>query len=183
MIGKAWEAKGWWQTLQPDPERVRPADRVGDRAALARLRRCATIAAAMQEVATIVLFQRVAAGGPNDLPEVALAAAVLAHVRIDVPGRVARVVGPSSVSAPETAILKPLRLRRLMEAVGPDDRLVAFRRLVALSSGVLPVLDLALSLLNWSEQRRRNWLYDYWNAGRPADDARPDDAIPVAPLP
>ncbi len=99
----------------------------------------------------------------------ALTAAVLAHVRADVPGTVARTVGPGTLDKPETAKLKPLRFRRLMEAEGPDERLTTFRRLVALADGTLPVADLAVSLLDWTEDRRRRWIYDYWNAGAPPD--------------
>jgi CRISPR system Cascade subunit CasB len=164
MIAAHWAAAPWWRELQPDPG-VR---RRGDRAALARLRRCASVAEAMQEEATVALFRRVVASGPGDLPGVALAAAVLAHVRDDKLGTVARTVGPVSPDQPDTAVLKPLRFRRLMEADGHDERLTAFRRLVALAGGALPVADLAAALLDWSEHRRRRWVYDYWNAGTPA---------------
>jgi CRISPR system Cascade subunit CasB len=161
-----WNAASWWRDLQPDPA----SGRRGDRAALARLRRCASVAEAMQEAATIALFRRVGASGPCDLQAVALAAAVLAHVREDRPGAsVARAVGPISPDKPETATLKAMRFRRLMEADGLDERLTAFRRLAALAGGALPVADLAAALLDWSERRRRRWLYDYWDAGTPAD--------------
>ena len=161
----------WWHGLQPDPARKWP----GDRAALARLRRCASVAEAMQEPATMLLFRRCGAAGPADLPRVALVAAVLAHVRIDQPGqRVARQIGPDSPENPETALLKPLRFRRLMEAASPDERLAAFRRLVAIADRVLNVHDLAAALLNWDDRRRQRWVYDYWNAGAaPAPDNAP----------
>lgn len=161
----AFDARSWWSALQPDPATKRP----GDRAALARLRRCSTVAEAMQEESALLLFRSVKATGPDDLPAVGLAAAVLAHVREDKPGLpVARLVGPGSIETPETALLKPLRFRRLMEADGPDERLAAFRRLVALAGGSLPVRDLAEALLHWSDQRRTRWIYDYWNVAPPA---------------
>ena len=166
----------WWQSLQPDPNRTRPQDRAGDRAALARLRRCGTVAEAMQEEATLRLFQAVGATHPRDLEAVGLAAAVLAHVRADAPGVVARLVGPDSLDKPETAALKPLRFRRLMEADGPEDRLAAFRRLVAIAGNTLPVRDLAAALLDWSDARRTRWVLEYWNAAPPA-------AAPAAPPP
>lgn len=165
MIREHWQSAAWWRDLQPDPEKKRR----GDRAALARLRRCASAAAAMGEEATIELFRRVGATGPGDLPDVALAAAVLAHVREDrADVSVARAIGPATPDKPETAILKPLRFRRLMEASDPDERLIAFRRLVALAGGELPVGDLAAALLNWTEHRRQRWTYEYWDAGQPA---------------
>ena len=178
----AFLALGWWRALQPDPDKKRP----GDRGALARLRRCATAAEAMQDEATLLLFQAVKATAPADLPGVALAAAVLAHVREDRPGlSVARLVGPDSLEKPETALLKPLRFRRVMEAVGPDERLAAFRRLVALAGGAVPVRDLAAALLDWDEERRTRWIFDYWNTlppaasnADPSKDATPKDTNP-----
>ena len=168
------QAVPWWRELQPDPDK----NRRGDRAALARLRRCATVSEAMGEEATVGLFRRVGASGASDLPAVALAAAVLAHVREDRPGSVARAVGPKQPDQPDTAILKPLRFRRLMEADGADERLTAFRRLVALAGGALPVADLAGALLVWSENRRRRWIYDYWDAGRPDALAPSESSAP-----
>lgn len=157
-------AASWWHGLQPDPETQRP----GDRAALARLRRCATVAEAMSEPATIILFRRIGATQPDDLPGIATLAAVLAHVREDVPeGRVARRLGPDYPEAPETARMSALRFRRLLEAAPGDDQLTAFRRMVALAGGSLPLRDLARSLLDWNDERRRRWIYDYWNAGQP----------------
>jgi CRISPR system Cascade subunit CasB len=162
-------AVAWWRDLQPDPDRKR----TGDRAALARLRRCATIAEAMQDQATIALFRRCGGSSPDDLPAISLAAAVLAHVREDNPAdpRIARHIGPENTDKPETALLKPLRFRRLMDADTPDERLIAFRRLVALAGGKLNVFDLAAALLRWTEERQRRWVYDYWNAGQPTTPA------------
>jgi CRISPR system Cascade subunit CasB len=164
MIRTCIAAVSWWRDMQPNP----PAHS-GDRAALARLRRCATVSEAMQDQATIALFRRVGATGPDDLPAIGLAAAVLAHVRGDQPAlKVARQVGPENPDKPETALLKPLRFRRLLEATTEDERLAAFRRLVALAGATLNVADLADALLDWDDRRRQRWIYDYWNAGQPA---------------
>jgi CRISPR system Cascade subunit CasB len=62
--------------------------------------------------------------------------------------------------------MKPLRFRRLMEAETPDERLTAFRRLVALAGGRVNVRNLAAALLAWNEDLRTRWIYDYWNAGQ-----------------
>jgi CRISPR system Cascade subunit CasB len=175
MIRERYAAAAWWRDLQPTPEQK------GDRGALARLRRCASVTDAMQEPVTIRLFQRVRATGPDDLASVALTAAVLAHVREDLPSAtVARTVGPPSPEKPEDALLKPMRFRRLLEADGWNERLTGFRRLVALAGGKLPVADLAAALLDWNEERRRRWIYDYWNAGQQADFAGGKIAEPVA---
>ena len=178
MIPNPGAAIGWWAGLQDDAGGRRGANR----AVLARLRHCATIAEAMQEPSAIVLFNRLGATGPDDLPTVALTAAVLAHVRVDIPSStVARAVGPASVEQPETAVLKPLRFRRLLEASEHDERLIGFRRLAGLAGGKLPVADLAASLLNWNENRRRRWVYDYWNAGQPRAARNPTHATPPLP--
>jgi CRISPR system Cascade subunit CasB len=156
-------ATAWWRDLQRDPERNQP----GDRAGLARLRRCSTVTEAMQDQATMALFRRCGASGYLDLPIVGLTAAVLAHVRKERGGgrRVARQIGPDNTNNPDTALLKPGRFRRLLDADTPDERLIAFRRLVALAGGELNVRDLTEALLRWDESRKTRWVYDYWNAG------------------
>lgn len=157
----------WWRAMQPDEGTGAP----GDRAAAARLRRCATVAEAMQLPETMALLRRLG-GGARRLPEAALLAAVLAGVRRDAPGAgVARALGPDDPERPETAAMSPLRFRRLMEAEAPDDRLTQFRRMAALLGGTLDVRDLASAVLRWTEPRRIAWTYAYWNAGRPAGTA------------
>lgn len=169
-------AVDWWRDLQPDPGN----NHSGDRAALARLRRSATVAEAMQDPATIALFRGCGGSGPRDLPAAGLAAAVLAHVREDDRDnpRIARRIGPDTTDKAETALLKPLRFRRLMEADGPDERLASFRRLVGLARGKLAVGDLTAALLNWSPQRQQRWVYDYWNAGQPIATANTEETAP-----
>jgi CRISPR system Cascade subunit CasB len=176
MTRHARAAVSWWRELQPDPATKRP----GDRAALAQLRRCATVAEAMQEPAAIALFRRAQMTRPDDLPLIGLTAAVLAHVREDTAGgsdslSVARQIGPDGADKPETALLKPLRFRRLMEARGEDERLIAFRRLVALTKVKLDLPDLAAALLDWSERRRRDWIFAYWTPADPASAATVKD--------
>lgn len=179
MIRNADGAIAWWTALTPEPA----ANRKGDRAALARLRRCASIAEAMQEPATIELFRRCGADDPADLPIAALAAATLAHLRADRPGPpVARQLGPESPDKPETALLKPLRFRRLLEAETPEEALPAFRRLLSLAGGEANLRDLAHALLDWTsrargEEIRRRWIYAYWNADpAPAAEAPKEPA-------
>ena len=180
MIRNPQGALFWWRGLRPDYDRANPADRVGDRAALARLRRCDSVATAMQELATIALFRQCQADDARDLPGIALAAAVLAHVRQEAPGRVARQIGPESPDRPETALLKPLRFRRLLEATDPEDCLLGFRRLVALADDKANVSDLARALFDWpvphrAERTKRDWIFIYWNA----DPLRPAGAAPA----
>jgi CRISPR system Cascade subunit CasB len=170
MIPHPQGALAWWRALAPDPGRSNPADRSGNRGALARLRRCASVAEAMQQPETIDLFRVCRAEHERDLVGIALVAATLAHVRKDLPGPpVARMVGPESPDKPEGALLKPLRFRRLLEASEPDDCLAAFRRLMALARGEVNVRDLARALFDWphprrAEQTKRQWILAYWSA-------------------
>jgi CRISPR system Cascade subunit CasB len=167
----------WWRGLQPsfsNGERNPNADR----AALARLRR-ADLLAAMQEPATFDLFRKLERRRPDDLPAVALCAAVLAGVREDRPGeRPARTLGPPSIETVEKAAMKPLRFRRLIEAATPEDRLIALRRAVQLADRRLNVSELAAACLDWSEARRQRWIFEYYNAGfaAPAPEPTPEEA-------
>jgi CRISPR system Cascade subunit CasB len=157
-------AATWWRGLQPG------AERGGDRGALARLRRAPSITALMGLPETIGLFRRLGGATPNDLPRVALVAGVLSHLREEPSGRegCARLLGPDNPEKPETALMSPLRFRRLTEAETEEERLVAFRRMVALARGALPARDLAAALLFWGPSLRQSWIYDYWGAGQPA---------------
>lgn len=156
-------AAAWWRELQPNEETGAP----GDRAAAARLRRCTTVAEAMQEPETVALLRRLG-GGRREFPSVALLAAVLASVRKDAPkAGVARSLGPENPDQVETALMSPLRFRRLLDAEDKDERLAAFRRMVLMLGGTADVHDLAASLLDWRERRRIDWTYAYWNAGQP----------------
>ena len=105
-------AVAWWHALQPSlPDGTRnPA---GDRAALAVLRR-ADLLSAMEEPATFALFRCLGCSEPDDLPRVALCAAVLAGVREDRFEHPARSLGAPSGEPPEKAPMKPLRFRHSM---------------------------------------------------------------------
>jgi CRISPR system Cascade subunit CasB len=174
MIHARHAAVGWWRELQPE------AEGGGDRATLARLRRCATVSETMLEPAAIVLFRRCHADNARDLPSIGLAAGVLAHVRANDTMHPARRVGPQSPDKPETALLKPLRFRALMEARTGDERLTAFRRLVALADRTLNVRDLTEALLDWNDERQRRWVFEYWNADPQPSRNLPDPtAAPV----
>jgi CRISPR system Cascade subunit CasB len=168
MIRNGGAAVGWWRELQPD------AEGGGDRATLARLRRCTTVAEVMTEPASIVLFRRCKSGTADDLPAIALAAGVLAHVRANDAMHPARRIGPEAPEKPETALLKPLRFRALMEARTGDERLTTFRRLAALAKGELNVREIAEAMLDWDDERRRKWVFAYWNAGPPPNSNFPD---------
>jgi CRISPR system Cascade subunit CasB len=154
------QAAAWWRELQPkDGQGER---RSGDRGALARLRRCATVMEAASEPRTLALCRKLGVGEAA-LDRVALIAAVLAHVReerFDL--NVARQIG---VQQDGTAAMSDLRFRRLLQADTLDEQLIGFRRLVALAAGKLNVADLAVGLWYWgNEQERRRWIYAYHDA-------------------
>lgn len=162
-------ATAWWRDLQGGEG----GRRGKDRAALARLRRCARVAEAMQEPAVFDLFRRCGGRSEDDLQRVALVAAVLSHARENTaPEWVARAIGPESPDKPESALMKPLRFRRLMEAETPDELLTGFRRLLALTKGKVNTQDLAGALFYWSERTRITWTYRYWNAEAPHATAK-----------
>ena len=138
----AERARAWWRDLQPADERGQVKD--GDRAALARLRRCATPADAMVEEATLALFRRLGlkATDHHRLPRVALIAMVLAHVRADAESgadgfrpAAARAVGRASLEDEDSAKMSVLRFRRLLSARDDAELAQQMRRLVALADG------------------------------------------------
>ena len=169
-------ATRWWQALQPSEDDG--PKRRGDRGALARLRRCASVNQAVFEPATHELC-RVLGAKEFDLDRVALIAAVLAHVRKnDASQKVPRQIG----RAGETALMSELRFRRLLQADTADDQLTGFRRLAALVGGSLNVSDLAAALWRWDENDRRRWVYAYYDAPQaatPAADIQPTESAPV----
>jgi CRISPR system Cascade subunit CasB len=160
-------AAAWWRALQPDAG----AGRAGDRAALARLRR-SDLLGAMDDEATFALFHALGRTRAEDLPAVALCAAVLAAVRRDDPGvHPGRALGPPPGGPPEGAPMKPLRFRRLIEAETEEERLTLLRRAVQLADCELSVQGVAEACLDWSDRCRRRWIFEYHNAGRAAPGA------------
>lgn len=158
-------AAQWRRRLQP--MRDGTPNPTADRAALARLRR-ADLLDAMQEPATFALFRDLGAHHPDDLPLVAVCAGVLASVRDEQPEHPARTLGPPSLDLVEQALMKPLRSRRLIAAEALQDRLMALRRAVAMAGGKMNVREIAAACLDWSEDRRRRWIFEYYAAGRAA---------------
>ena len=155
----------------------------GNRAALARLRRCSTWVEAAAEPETALLFRQIGRREEKRLPRVAVLAAVLAHVRADEPSKVASSVGPQG-GDDATAVLSSLRLRRLLTTEGDDAILTAFRRLIALKGGTANVADLADThpQLGQREKTRMRFAFDYWQAGQaaPKDEALTDKVAAAA---
>lgn len=175
---QAVQAAKWWRSLQPDPKR----NYRGDRGALARLRRCSDPLEAAAEPTALDLARQVGIRSGSDprLGNALVAAIVLAHVRTDSQERLVRRLGAAGPN--ERARMSPLRLARLLAAESLEDRLVAFRRAVALAKSTADVRDLALGLLDWSQARRIEWAFAYHNtpapgsAEAPQTDSQPLDA-------
>lgn len=183
-------ARLWWQNLQPLRSDGRPNPNV-DRGSLARLRRAASAADILDEEAVFGLHRRLGYGRANaerTLLPVAIAAAVLAQVRQDSrERRPARAAGRTSLADTklETAILSPLRLRRLLQAREPDDVLRQMRRLVQLTGDPLDVGALAVLVLDWFDEERgasarMRFAYDYYAAAGDPPGAAPDPTSPSA---
>ena len=171
----------WWRELQPNEKHPDPSRRSGDRAALARLRRCTTVAEAGAEPEALALARSLKAGPrqPDLLGSALLAAIVLAYVRQDDRGAsVARRLGAGG--ADQRARMSPLRLARLLAAETIEERLIAFRRVVALLDGQVNVANLSHALLDWSERTRITWAFDYHSVPPPGSDAAPTLDQPAA---
>lgn len=131
----------------------------------------------MSEPTTFDLFGKLGCNHPNDLPRVALCAAVLAAVRLDRPSEhPARTLGAPPGEPADRGLMKPLRFRRLIEAEVPDERLTVMRRAVQLADRALNVRELADACLDWSDDTRRRWIFEYYAAGRAAPEIETDIA-------
>jgi CRISPR system Cascade subunit CasB len=162
-------ARHWWGELQ-DTNKDGGRNRTRDPAALARLRRAAVPAAALEEPCVFDLYKRLGFGRRDIdqwLTRVAVVAAVLAHIRSDasLSDRGYR-RGFAEMLGGDNAIMRPLRFRRLLEATEDRDLLTVFRRAVALAGAKnINLGDVAASLLDWSDRRRMRWAFDYYGAG------------------
>ena len=184
------QALGWWRSLQPFTRDGRTFP--GDRAALARLRRASHPVEAAAEPATLDLYRRLALL-PQDAREdqiaealgrVAVLAAVLAHVKDDTRVSLGRALGPTQPKSPESAVLKPLRLARLMAARGNAEIQIGFRRAIALLDGTANVGELAWLVLAWDHPERGDrvrtlFAFAYHDASDHAPDDSPEAGTPA----
>jgi len=162
---------GWWRDLQQTPSQK------GDRASLARLRRCSVPRDAMVEPATFWLFRRLGMTSPRSMPKVSLIAMTLAHVRDEVEERhPVRAVGRLSINDEDSAAMKLIRFRRLLACRDDDDDALdefarQMRRFVALAGRRIDVGELGASLFFWNDKTRTRWAFEYFAAGNAAPDA------------
>jgi CRISPR type I-E-associated protein CasB/Cse2 len=166
-------ARAWWRAHVPRSGEGRRADP----GTFARLRRCGRPVEALAEAATVELWRslpeswRESGDREEKLARTAALAHVLAFVREDTPGHPMRVLGPERRGEPESAKLKPVRLRQLLAARDPEELAQAFRRLVALAERKIDVGELAAALLLWSDPVRTRWAFTWHDAERAAPGA------------
>lgn len=182
-------ARSWWLSLQSYTDKA-GRERPGNRAALARLRRAGETFEATGIPETHDLFRRLALFEATETPNeaaivvafsrVSVIASVLAHVRKEPSGsedadagrprlKLGRALGPADPKKPESAVLKPLRLGRLLAARGDEEIGTACRRAVAMLGGTANVGDLAWLMLTWDHDElgdrvRTLFAYDYYDA-------------------
>lgn len=176
---KAAAAAAWWRSLSPyttDDGRHMP----GNRAALARLRRCTSVMEAAAEPATAKLVKALQLDRrrDDDLARAAALAVVLAQVRQSSPSKIAHAIGAPRNGEPEDAVVKPNRFRTLMAARTGDELMTSFRRVVALLDRTANVRDLSKIILGWTDDEagdrtRTRFAFDYHGAGEYA----PEDNI------
>jgi CRISPR system Cascade subunit CasB len=177
-------ARLWWKQLQPSKTGINEYSR-GDRAALARLRRCSTWVEAAAEPQTLTLFHMLRKSKDWELPRVAVLATVLAHVREDVEHqKLADNIGKHAGKRDEQAKLSENRLRRLLTATGDDEILTAFRRLVAIMDQKANVADLAQNILYWDhpetgDSTRMKFAFHYWKVGSAAPSNVATENLPA----
>jgi CRISPR system Cascade subunit CasB len=156
-------AARWWRSLQPYRADGTP-NPMADRAALARLRR-ADLIEAMEDPATFALFRALGWRNPDRLVTAGLCTGVLALIRQDDSTQ-------SAARRLSTTMSEP-RFRRLIAADTPEERLIALRRSVLLAGSAINVRDVAGACLDWSDARRRRWLFDYHDTQDQQPEATP----------
>lgn len=187
MAARLYEAlapvfERWWKELNDSDDQGARGD-LADRADIARLRRVGVItfeAGPQPDVALALtvdafrkLYLRVQkfmgrtrqanyGGWEEDL---VVAAVTLAHVRHNVPGTTAALLGGSS--EPENRLMAEGRFLALMRVATTAELLEQARRVAALLKSGAPVGDLGASLMVWLDDpsRRREWAKAYYGLG------------------
>lgn len=141
----------WWRALQDAP---------GDRA---ELRRCRDVSSVFFCPAFHSLRLALLPLASLRDERLAIAAAVLAHVKTSVTAPPASQMAQSS-SKGGSAIISGLRFRRLIKIGNdePDALLRAMQRIVHALGGAANVAHLADALYWWNDRIRRQWASDYY---------------------
>lgn len=177
----AADIAGRWWARYGHPEH-------GDRAARAKLRRCADWRDAALEPAAQALLRDLTIA-PNDRWRAQAGlelAMVLAHVRANDTRRLMQAAGYKSAPRDNTPpadlpLLSPTRFKRILKS-DQDEIARALIRLIHQLGGLASIPDVTISLLEWcdpvrGDARRRHWAFDYFAArtGDPDFKATPGD--------
>jgi len=158
-------AQRWWAELTQPTE----SGQRSHRGELAELRRCKTLDEVLFARPYHVLYYRTAAaaaaaGRADNRLRVAAMAGVLAHLKGDVAssrGFAAYLAMPKE--GRQGPRVSELRFQRLMKEKSLDEFYPALLRIIHLVGEKAPVRDLVEGIYFWSESRRREWTFAYYN--------------------
>lgn len=173
-------AAAWWHDLQPDPERKK----VGNRAALAQLRRNGSVPETLTQSVAIDLIQRISKATEWHLTPTAwwvsptaVAAVTLSHLRHSGQRPMAEALGDEVNT--DRARYSGLRFTRLIRAESEEERLLqlgrAARRLRA-DDAAIDIARLATDIFRlWSfpDDVRRDWTFQYHHMAHASGPAAP----------
>ncbi len=134
----------------------------------------------MADPAVFDLYRRLDLRDVQSLPWVATAAVTLAFVRTNNGVHPTRAVGCPKPGDLDKARMKPLRLRRMLNAREPEEVAVQMRRMVQLAENALSPGDLGHAILIWAVPKagdaiRARWAFEYYRAG----DSAPVETPPL----
>ena len=163
-IGKI--VRKWWSALVSSDGTKR--------AARARLRSCSTPNEALAIYETLDLYRQLKATyGWVKADRVAILAIVLAQAKDGSPEPLAKALGRKAFGDKESAVLSEARFRRLLQA--DDDELMdQFRRAIRLLKNAANPESIALTILNWSDETRRRFIFDYYHVHTDSPAVQPE---------
>lgn len=152
-IGKI--ALAWWKKLVSSDGTKR--------AARAQLRRCTTPLEALAIHETLDLYRQLkTTHGWVNADRVAIVAVVLAQLKDGSSEPLAKALGRKTFGDKDSAVLSDARFRRLLQA--DDDELMdQFRRAIRLLKSEANPESIALTILNWGDETRKRFIFDYYH--------------------
>jgi CRISPR system Cascade subunit CasB len=151
----------WWHEMQPDQEEE---GRHNWRGELAELRRCKNV----EEIFFVPRFQllRHKVNPPNSrLLACAAMAGILAHVKTnDAKYHFGEWLGRPKEEGATLPRLSELRFRRLIRVKTLEELFIDLVRVLPLADNAAPVKQLAQDIYFWSDDTRRKWTFDYYDA-------------------
>jgi len=150
----------WWQYYSTDEHNA--PSRKGE---FANLRRCKTLQEIFFTAQYQNFYRRMVKTDWKSREANAIIAGVLAHVKTEVISDYADVA--SHFARPQDSGEKPVvsefRFMRLMKIETHEELFPAMIRILHLAGDSAPVKDLIKSLYWWSDNTRREWVFNYFN--------------------